>query len=60
MPFYPITSVIAFLGWLYILIASGTVYIAAGAALLIVGITAYLARARATAEWPFEREEIAA
>ncbi len=54
MPLYPITSIIAFLGWLYILAASGLVYIAAGFALLAFGIAAYLLRARTTGEWPYE------
>jgi amino acid transporter len=54
MPLYPVTSAVAFLGWLYILIASGVVYIASGFALLLFGILAYLWRARRVAEWPFE------
>ena len=54
MALYPLTSVIAFLGWLYILIASGLPYILWGAGLLIFGIAAYLMRARRAAEWPFE------
>ncbi len=54
MPLYPITSIIAFLGWFYILIASGAPYILAGMALLVFGVIAYLLRARQIAEWPFE------
>jgi len=54
MALYPLTSIIAFLGWLYILVASGLPYILAGAGLLVFGIAAYLFRARQTAEWPFE------
>jgi amino acid transporter len=54
MPLYPWTSVIAFLGWGYILIASGAVYIVAGILLLAFGICAYLWRAKRTGEWPFE------
>jgi amino acid transporter len=53
MPLYPATSVVAFLGWTYILAASGLRYIAAGLALLAVGIAAYLWRARTEREWPF-------
>jgi amino acid transporter len=59
MALYPLTSVIAFLGWLYILVASGLPYILAGAGLLIFGIVMYLFRARRTAEWPFEAPGIA-
>ena len=53
MAVYPVTSVIAFLGWLYILIASGLPYILTGIVLLVFGIAVYLLRARKTAEWPF-------
>jgi amino acid transporter len=54
MPLYPATSIIAFLGWLYILIASGLPYVAAGVGLLVVGIAAYFWRAKTHAEWPFD------
>jgi amino acid transporter len=54
MPLYPLPSVIAFLGWLYILIASGVPYILAGLGLLVFGVAAYLWRARGTGEWPLD------
>jgi amino acid transporter len=60
MPLYPWTAAVAFLGWLYILVANGVVYIAAGAGLLGVGIAAYLWRARSTGEWPFSPVEASA
>lgn len=60
MPLYPVTSVIAFLGWLYILIASGWRYIATGLVLLIFGVAAYLLHARSLKCWPFERAEVIA
>jgi amino acid transporter len=53
MALYPATSVVAFMGWLYILIASGLPYILAGLGLLLFGVTIYLLRARRVAEWPF-------
>ena len=53
MALYPATSVVAFMGWLYILIASGLPYILAGLGLLVFGIAIYLLRARRVAEWPF-------
>jgi amino acid transporter len=57
MPLYPLTSVIAFAGWLYILIASGLPYILTGFALLVFGMAVYLMRARRAAEWPFAAVE---
>jgi amino acid transporter len=53
MALYPATSVVAFMGWLYILVASGLPYILAGLGLLVFGIIIYLLRARRVAEWPF-------
>jgi amino acid transporter len=53
MWFYPVTSVIAFAGWAFILAASGLKFIFWGIALIAVGIGAYLWRARVQAEWPF-------
>jgi amino acid transporter len=53
MPLYPFTSIVAFLGWLYILVASGPVYIGAGLGLTALGILAYLWRAQRAREWPF-------
>ncbi len=57
MALYPATSVIAFLGWLYILVASGLQYIVAGIILLAIGIGTYMWRARSTREWPFAEEQ---
>jgi len=54
MPLYPASAVIAFAGWLYILVAGGWQYTAAGFALLAMGVGAYLWRARSKREWPFE------
>ncbi len=54
MPFYPATSIVAFLGWLYILVASGSAYIFTGFALLATGVVGYLWRARRVREWPFQ------
>ncbi len=53
MALYPATSVIAFLGWLYILVASGLQYIVAGIILLAFGIATYMFRAKRGGEWPF-------
>jgi amino acid transporter len=53
MALYPATSVVAFMGWSYILIASGLPYILAGLGLLVFGVTIYLLRAKRVMEWPF-------
>jgi len=53
MALYPATSVVAFMGWLYVLIASGLPFILAGLGLLLFGTMIYLLRARRVAEWPF-------
>ena len=58
MWFYPVTSVIAFAGWAFILAASGLKFILWGIALIAVGIGAYLWRARVQAEWPFGPTEV--
>jgi amino acid transporter len=54
MPLYPLPSIVALLGWLYILVASGLRYIIAGICLLAIGVIAYLLRAHRAHEWPFE------
>lgn len=50
---YPASSVIAFGGWFYILLASGWQYILAGAALIAMGIGTYFWRAKLRREWPY-------
>jgi amino acid transporter len=50
---YPVPAVVALGGWLFILVASGLVYVLSGLLLMAVGILAYLWRARRQAEWPF-------
>jgi hypothetical protein len=60
MWFYPVTSIIAFAGWGFILAASGLKFILWGLALTAFGICAYLLRAHTHQEWPFEREQMVA
>ncbi len=50
---YPVTSVIAFAGWVYILLASGWQYIFAGSVLIAAGIGTYLWRSKLRREWPY-------
>jgi amino acid transporter len=51
---YPITSIIAFGGWAFILAASGLRFILWGFALVVFGVAAYMWRARSEKEWPFQ------
>jgi amino acid transporter len=51
---YPLPSIVAAAGWIYIISTSGIVYILVGFSLLAAGIGAYLWRARKTAEWPYQ------
>jgi amino acid transporter len=60
MWFYPVTSIIAFAGWAFILAASGLKFILWGIALIGVGVAAHLWRARVQAEWPFAPPEVKA
>jgi amino acid transporter len=57
MWFYPVTSIIAFAGWGFILAASGLRFILWGIALIAFGACAYRWRARQEAEWPFVAHE---
>jgi len=53
---YPLPSLIAMAGWIFILATSGWKYIATSAAVVAAGVIAYLWRARHLREWPFEKE----
>jgi amino acid transporter len=57
---YPLTSIIAFAGWAFILAASGLKFILWGLLLIAVGVAAYLWRAKAEAQWPFAPHESSA
>ena len=57
---HPTAEAYTFLGWTYILVASGLNYILAGVGLLVLGVLAYLWRARGTGEWPFQATEAGA
>jgi amino acid transporter len=54
MLLYPLPSVIALAGWIFIVLTSGVVYILISLLLLTAGVGAYLWRARHLAEWPFQ------
>ena len=53
MWWYPLPSLVAGAGWIFILVTSGVWYVAAGVGLLAVGVASYLWRARRSGEWPF-------
>jgi amino acid transporter len=57
---YPVSSIVAFAGWGFILAASGLKFVLWGFALVGFGVLAYLSRARAEQEWPFEAAPIEA
>jgi amino acid transporter len=53
MPLYPIPTLVALAGWIFIFASSGAVYILAAFTLLAFGIVAYLWRARSRMQWPW-------
>ena len=54
---YPLPSLVAGAGWVYIVATSGLLYTLAGFGLLGLGVGAYLWRAKRAAEWPFHVAE---
>jgi amino acid transporter len=50
---YPVPSLIAFAGWIFVVSTSGWLYILIGLALLAAGVGAYLWRAKRLGDWPF-------
>jgi amino acid transporter len=51
---YPVPSLIALAGWLFVVLTSGVVYILISLLLLAGGVGAYMWRAKRLAEWPFQ------
>jgi amino acid transporter len=51
---YPVPSLIALAGWLFVVLTSGLVYILISLLLLAGGVGAYMWRAKRLAEWPFQ------
>src|SRR5205823_908483 len=52
---YPLPSIIAFVGWVYILGTNGVRFILLGVGLMAAGIGAYLWHAYDRSEWPFAK-----
>jgi amino acid transporter len=55
---YPVPSIIAFFGWLYVYFSSGILSIALSLSWIVVGIIAFLIWARIEHFWPFGKKEI--
>jgi amino acid transporter len=53
---YPVPAGVAFVGWSYIFLTSGGIYIAVGVATLVAGILAFLLWAYLGRIWPFGAE----
>lgn len=52
---YPLPSIVAFTGWVFILISNGWKYAIWGLLIAAAGAGAYFVRARVAGEWPFAR-----
>lgn len=50
---YPLPCLIALVGWLFVYISTGTLFIAIGAATLVAGFLVFLVWAARRGEWPF-------
>ena len=50
---YPLPSIIALAGWIYILSTNGLKFILLGIALMALGVAAYFWHAYVKREWPF-------
>jgi amino acid transporter len=55
---YPIPSVLALVGWTWMLVGSGWQYIALAFGILALGIVGYLLQARQRHDWPFVAEGV--
>jgi amino acid transporter len=53
---YPLPSLIALAGWIYILTTNQAKIVLWGIALMVVGVAAYLWQAKLKGEWPFAGE----
>ena len=54
MPLYPMPVLIAFMGWLFILLSSGLRNIILALTTLLAGVTAFLYKSHQEKGWPFE------
>src|SRR5262249_22047670 len=51
---YPLPSLLALVGWLYVYLTSGGLFIALGLGTLAAGVLVFLAWSRRTGRWPFD------
>jgi amino acid transporter len=54
MPLYPLPVVVAFSGWLLVLISSGARNISIAVAAMLAGVASFLYKTRQEQRWPFE------
>lgn len=54
MPLYPLPVILAILIWVYIFISTGEKMMLGGCTVIVLGIFAYLIKAKRNREWPFE------
>lgn len=55
---YPLPSIIAFAGWIFILVSSGPTYIIFGLVILVLGCAGFLMVSRKRRTWPFAHEPV--
>lgn len=57
MPLYPLPVILAILIWGYIFFSTGEKMMMGGITVIVLGVLAYLIKAKRNKEWPFERIE---
>ena len=56
MPLYPLPVILAILIWGYIFFSTGEKMMMGGLTVIVLGVVAYLIKAKRAAEWPFGRD----
>lgn len=57
MPLYPLPVILAILIWGYIFFSTGEKMMMGGLTVIVLGVVAYLIKAKRSKEWPFEGED---
>jgi hypothetical protein len=50
---YPLPCAVALVGWVFVYVSTGRLYIVIGAATLLAGLGVYLIRAKRQGQWPY-------